>query len=274
MRPVIVHARNDFLLLTMDQMVNHAAKWRYMSGGKTKVPLTVRAIIGRGWGQAAQHSQSLQALFCHVPGLRVAMPSNPADAKGILMAAIASDFPTILIEHRLLFEEAGPVDEDSYQTPLGKGAVVRQGSDVTIVAISQMVGEAKKAAELLAGEGIETEVLDPRWLSPLDEELILASVEKTGRLVVADTGWTSGGVSAEIAARVAQNAFHALRAPVQRVALPDVPTPCSSALEKIYYPSSLEIAAAARRVLGLSAPSEQRRGDGTLRGGETFQGPF
>jgi pyruvate dehydrogenase E1 component beta subunit len=126
----------------------------------------------------------------------------------------------------------------------------------------------------LAGEGIETEVLDPRWLSPLDDELIFTSVEKTGRLVVADTGWTSGGVSAEIAARVAQNAFHALRAPVQRVALPDVPTPCSSALEKIYYPSSLEIAAAARRVLGLSAPSEQRRGDGALRGGETFQGPF
>ncbi len=268
MRPVMVHARNDFLLLTMDQLVNHAAKWRYMSGGGLRVPLTVRAVIGRGWGQAAQHSQSLQALFAHVPGLRVAMPSNAADAKGLLLSAIADDSPTILLEHRGLFEESAPVPAEPYEAPVGRGVVVRAGSDVTVVAISQMVGEAVKAADTLAGQGISVEVIDPRWLAPLDDALILSSAARTGRLVVADTSWTSFGVSAEIAARAAERLWGRLKSPVARVALPDVPTPCSSKLEKLYYPGAAEIAAAVGRVLGVAGEAAPRPED------SQFKGPF
>jgi pyruvate dehydrogenase E1 component beta subunit len=266
LRPVMVHARTDFLLLTMDQIVNNAAKWRYMSGGGLTVPLTVRAIVGRGWGQAAQHSQSLQAMFAHVPGLRVAMPSNAHDAKGLLLAAIADDSPTIMIEHRALFEEAAPVPAEPYEAPVGTGKVVRAGSDVTVVAISQMVGEARKAAETLAVEGISVEVIDPRWLAPLDDELIFSSVARTGRLVIADTSWTSCGVSAEIAARAVERLWGRLRAPIVRVALPDVPTPCSSKLEQAYYPGAAEIAAAARRVLGVSGEALPRAEDSQFRG--------
>lgn len=268
MRPVMVHARNDFLLLTMDQLVNHAAKWRYMSGGSLRVPLTIRAIIGRGWGQAAQHSQSLQALFAHVPGLRVAMPSNAADAKGLLLAAIAHDSPTILLEHRALFEESCPVPAEPYEVAVGAGAVVRPGRDVTVVAISQMVGEAKKAAETLAGQGISVEVVDPRWLAPLDNDLIFSSVERTGRLVIADTSWTSFGVSAEIAARAAERLWGRLKAPIVRVALPDVPTPCSPKLEKAYYPGAPEIVAAIGRVVGVSGDAVPHFED------SHFKGPF
>ena len=268
MRPVMVHARNDFLLLTMDQLVNHAAKWRYMSGGGLRVPLTIRAVIGRGWGQAAQHSQSLQALFAHVPGLRVAMPSNAADAKGLLLSAIADDSPTILLEHRGLFEESAPVPAEPYEAPVGRGVVVRAGSDVTVVAISQMVGEAVKAADTLGGQGISVEVIDPRWLAPLDDALILSSAARTGRLVIADTSWTSFGVSAEIAARAAERLWGCLKSPVVRVALPDVPTPCSSKLEKLYYPGAAEIAAAVGRVLGVAGEAAPGPED------SQFKGPF
>ena len=272
MRPVLVHARNDFLLLTMDQLVNHAAKWRYMSGGLLRVPLTVRAIIGRGWGQAAQHSQSLQAMVAHVPGLRVAMPSNAHDAKGLLLAAIADDSPVVLLEHRALFEESAPVPAEPYALPVGAAAVVRPGRDVTVVAISQMVGEALKAADMLAAEDVSVEVVDPRWLAPLDEETILASVRRTTRLVVADTGWTSFGVSAEIAARASERLFGVLSAPVARIALPDVPTPCSSALERAYYPGATEIAAAVRRLLGFKAAAPPPVAGSVET--PTFKGPF
>jgi pyruvate/2-oxoglutarate/acetoin dehydrogenase E1 component len=277
MRPVMVHARNDFLLLTMDQLVNHAAKWRYMSGGGLRVPLTVRAIIGRGWGQAAQHSQSLQAMVAHVPGLRVAMPSTPREAKGLLLAAIADESPTVLLEHRALFENSGPVPAEPYATAVGSATVIRSGADVTIVALSQMVLEAAKAADTLAADGISAEIVDPRWVVPLDEEMILSSIRRTGRLVVADTGWTSFGVSAEIAARAAERVFGALKGPVQRVALPDVPTPCSAALERLYYPGAADIVAAVRRALG-TAGSEPREIGGTGTRGiatkDSFQGPF
>ena len=270
MRPVLVHARNDFLLLTMDQLVNHAAKWRYMSGGLLRVPLTVRAIIGRGWGQAAQHSQSLQAMVAHVPGLRVAMPSNAHDAKGLLLAAIADDSPVVLLEHRALFEESAAVPAEPYALPVGAAAVVRPGRDVTVVAISQMVGEAVKAADVLAAEGVSVEVVDPRWLAPLDDETILASVRRTTRLVVADTAWTSFGVSAEIAARAAERLFGVLSAPVARIALPDVPTPCSPALERAYYPGAPDIAAAVRRLLGFTAAHPAVGHEETA----SFKGPF
>lgn len=270
--PLLVHARNDFLLLTMDQIANNAAKWRYMCGGKLKVPLTIRAIIGRGWGQAAQHSQSLQAVFAHVPGLSVIMPATPADAKGLLMTALSSESPVVCLEHRWLYDKSGPVPEEPYYTPFGVGAVVRPGRDVTIVAVSHMVLEALQAAEVLAAEGIEAEVVDPRTLRPLDSALICRSAARTGRLVIADTGWRSYGVSAEIAARAAEELWGVLKAPVRRVALPEVPTPASSVLETAYYPGPREIVAAVKQCLEAPAGAAPERAIPGHR--KEFEGPF
>ena len=278
MRPVLVHARNDFLLLTMDQVVNHAAKWKYMSGGKLSVPLTIRAIIGRGWGQAAQHSQSLQALFMHIPGLKLVMPSTPYDAKGLLIAAIEDEAPVVVLEHRWLYDQTGPVPEGYYRVPIGQATVVREGEDVTIVAISHMVVEARKAADTLLAEGIEPEILDLRTLAPLDVPAILASVRKTRHLLVADHAWRTCGAGAEVAAVVAEHALDALKAPVRRVTLPDTPTPCAAPLEKMYYPGAAEIAAAARELvfsqkLSAAAPALDRRPAGKDQERD-FKGPF
>jgi pyruvate dehydrogenase E1 component beta subunit len=249
MRPILVHMRVDFLPLSMDQLVNHAAKLRYMSGGRSGVPLTVRAIIGRGWGSAAQHSQSLQAVFAHVPGLKVVMPATPYDAKGLLRSAVYDGDPVVFIEHRWLYEHMAHVPEDPFRVPIGRGAVRRAGKDATVVAFSYMVHEAMKAANVLKDEGIDCEVIDPRTVKPLDSALILESVRKTGRLVVVDTGWRDFGVAAEVAARAAEEAFSSLKAPIVRVCLPDAPTPASPALEEAYYPGKEAVAAAVRRVL-------------------------
>ncbi|MBI2915556.1 MAG: alpha-ketoacid dehydrogenase subunit beta [Elusimicrobia bacterium] len=249
MRPVLVHARNDFLLLTMDQIVNHAAKWKYMAGGKLSVPFLIRAIIGRGWGQAAQHSQSLQALFAHVPGLQVIMPSSPYDAKGLILESLQNDLTTVCIEHRWLYDKSGPVPEEFYTIPMGKGNLVKKGKDVTVVAISHMVLEAKTAALECEQEKIDLEIIDPRSLRPLDEDLICQSVKKTGRLIVADTGWKRCGLSAEIAALVAENCLRDLKQPVVRITLADTPTPCSSVLENAYYPTAKNIVHAAKNLV-------------------------
>ncbi|MEW6489711.1 MAG: transketolase C-terminal domain-containing protein, partial [Thermodesulfobacteriota bacterium] len=249
MRPVAIHMRVDFLPMAMDQIVNHAAKWSYMTGGHVRAPLTIRAIVGRGWGSAAQHSQSLQALFAHVPGLRVLLPASPRDAKGMLLESIFGEQPTIFLEHRWLYDHRQAVPEERYEVPAGQAAVLRQGGDVTLVASSQMVLEALEAADTLGAEGISAEVLDLRSVRPLDRDAVLASVRRTGRLVVADNGWGPCGVAAEVAAIAAEGAFEALRAPVRRVTLPDVPTPASAPLEKAYYPGAAEIAAAARGIL-------------------------
>ena len=270
--PLLVHARNDFLLLTMDQIVNNAAKWRYMCGGKLKVPITIRAIIGRGWGQAAQHSQSLQAMFAHVPGLSVIMPASPADAKGLLMTALSSDSPVICLEHRWLYDKIGPVPEDPYYTPLGVGSVVRPGRDVTIVAVSHMVLEAVQAAESLARDGIEAEVIDPRSLRPLDSGLICQSAARTRRLIIVDTGWRSYGVSAEIAARASEELWDVLKAPIRRVALPDVPTPASTALETAYYPGAREIVAVVKQCF--EAPTAVGTDGIAPSDPKEFEGPF
>lgn len=249
-RPVIVHARNDFLLLAADQIVNHAAKWSFMSGGKLKTPVFVRALIGRGWGQAAQHSQSLQALFSHVPGLKVILPASAYDAKGLLLSSLRDDETVISIEHRLLYDTKTHVPEAPYFLPLGKGDVKRKGSDVTVVAFSYMVQEAMSAASSLAQKGIEVEVVDPRCSSPLDLDTILESVGKTRRLVIADTGWTSFGISAEVCTRVYEKAHAILDQPIQRIGLPHTNTPCSSNLEKEYYPGSDSIITVVHKLLG------------------------
>ena len=271
MRPVMSHQRMDFMLYCMDQLINHAAKWRYMSGGLLRVPLTVRAIIGRGWGQGAQHAQSLQAFFAHVPGLKVVMPASPYDVKGLLLASIADDNPVIFIEHRRLYDLTGPVPEEPYTVPLGKGVIRREGKDVTIVATSYMVPEAEQAADALAAEGIEVELIDPRTLKPLDEALILNSVKKTGRLVVADNAPKTAGFGAEIAARVAYAAFASLKAQIVRVAFPDVPTPTTIALEQAFYPGPEDIVAAVKEVvLGESQDTSAL----TKTSKDEFTGPF
>jgi acetoin:2,6-dichlorophenolindophenol oxidoreductase subunit beta len=248
LRPVYFHNRPDFLLLALDQLANHAAKWHYMFGGAVSVPLVVWACIGRGWGSGAQHSQALQGLFMHLPGLKLAMPATCYDAKGLLVSAIADPNPVLILEHRFNFRQQGFAPENLYGVPFGKGVIRRPGRDVTIVAISHMVLEAFQAAEELSRMGIEAEVIDPRTLRPLDEELILSSVARTGRMVVADCGWRTCGAASEIMAVIAEKGFSYLKAPVRRVTTPDVPTPAGFTLENGFYPGSAEIIAAAREL--------------------------
>ena len=250
MRPVYMHNRPDFLLLAMDQIVNHASKWSYMFGGCIHVPLVIWAVVGRGWGGAAQHTQTLQGLFAHVPGLRLVMPSRPYDAKGLLITSIADNNPVIILEHRWLLRQTGYVPEGLYTIPFGHGVVRKPGKDVTIVAISYMVVEAVLAAQELQAQDIDVEVIDPRTLKPLDEEIILNSVKKTGRLIIADTGWKTGGIGAEIAALVAEKGFDYLKAPIRRVASLDIPTPASYVLEAKFYPGKADIISCCTEMLG------------------------
>ncbi len=244
MRPIHIHIRMDFLYLAMDQLFNIAAKWRYMFGGQMSVPLVIRAVIGRSWGQGAQHSQSLQSFFMHIPGIKVVMPTTPYDAKGLLLSAISDPNPVLMIEHRLLYDIGGEVPEPYYEIPLGKAVVRKTGKDLTLVANSYMVVEALKAAEFLEKLGIQVEIIDPVSLVPLDEATILASVKKTGRLLVVDSSWTTCGVSAEIAALAADKAFYALTQPVKRLGMLPVPCPVRKSLENVFYPTAKTIVAA------------------------------
>lgn len=214
------------------------------------MPVTIWAIINRGGEQAAQHSQALQAVFTHIPGVKVVMPSTPYDAKGLLVASVEDDNPVVYIDDRWLYEQAEEVPEESYTVPIGKGVIRRSGKDVTIAATSYMIYQAIRASENLDKDGIDAEVLDLRSLKPLDEELLLASVRKTQRLVVVDAAWKTCGIAAEISARIAENdIFRSLKAPVMRVSLPDAPAPASSSLEKVYYLNSERIAAAVKKIL-------------------------
>ena len=277
MRPILTHQRLDFALIAMEQMVNQAAKWHYMFGGRSRVPMVIRMMIGRGWGQGPQHSQSLQAWFAHIPGLRVVMPATAHDAKGLLIASIEDDNPVIFLEHRWLHGISDHVPEGLYRVPLGKARVVRAGGDVTIVASSYMLLESLRAADTLAQAGIQAELIDLRSLRPLDDAAILESVRKTGRLVVADTGGKAFGVSAEILALVTERAFADLKAAPQRVASPDFPAPTSPALSDGYYPRAGHIAAAVLGMVGREPSSslfdvpEGRRLD---QPDPSFTGPF
>ncbi|MBI3298857.1 MAG: alpha-ketoacid dehydrogenase subunit beta [Elusimicrobia bacterium] len=271
LRPIHVHIRVDFALLAMNQLVNMASNLRYMSGGRLKVPLTVRAVIGRGWGQSAQHSKSLQALFAHIPGLKVVMPASPQDGYSLLRAAIQDDNPVIFLEHRWLYDVAGPVDE-TVSVPLGKALVRREGKDVSVIATSWMVVEAMKAAEILQQRGVSLEVVDVRSIQPLDEGTVLASVRKTGRAVVADYDWAFCGLSGELAARIHKGCWGALKAPVERIGFAHVPCPTTRPLENRFYPSAVEIIRAAEDLLGLS-PTELS-GEEFYSWEHKFKGPF
>ena len=251
LRPVVEVMYIDFSALAMDQIVNQAAKARYMFGGKAHVPLVMRTQGGGGRGNAAQHSQSLEMWFVHTPGLIVVQPSTPCDAKGLLKSAIRNDNPVIFIEHKLLYNTTGPVPpaEEELLIPLGVADVKRPGKDVTIVATSRMVLFALEAAEKLAADGIDAEVIDPRTLKPLDLQTIVKSVEKTGRLVVVNEGPLTGGFTAEVAARVQREAFDWLDAPIIQVATEDVPLPYNGRLELEAIPSVEDIIKAAKNAL-------------------------
>jgi len=235
LKPILIHPRLDFIYLAMDQIINQAANWNYMFG--VNVPIVIRGIINRGDEQGAQHSQAIQAIFAHIPGLKVVMPSNSYDAKGLLISAVYDDNPVIYIDDRWLYELKDDVPQKIYKVPIGKAVVKKKGSDVTIVATSYMVQEALRAAKELKKDKIEAEVIDLRTIKPLDKEAIFKSVKKTGRLVIADAAWSFCGVSSEISAQVSENMLKSLKMPIKRVTLPDVPAPASSVLEKIYYPN-------------------------------------
>jgi pyruvate/2-oxoglutarate/acetoin dehydrogenase E1 component len=250
LRPVVDIMFGDFLTLVMDQLANQAAKTHYMSGGRLKVPLTLRTTMGATRRSAAQHSQSLHAWVAHVPGLKVVLPSTPADAKGLLKSAIRDDNPVVFIEDKMDYAVKGEVPEGEYEIPLGVADVKRSGEDVTVVATSSMVRVALAAAEQLEADGISVEVVDPRTLVPLDRDTLLASARKTGRAIVVDEGHRSYGASAELAAVIAEEAFWSLDAPVRRVAALDVPIPFSPPLEDATVPTPELVAQAARELCG------------------------
>ena len=251
LRPVVDLMFGDFLGLVMDQLCNQAAKARYMSGGTLQVPLTLRTTLGATRRSAAQHSQSLQAWVAHIPGLKVALPSTPADAKGLLKTAIRDDNPVVFFEDKMDYTVKGEVpDDEDFTLPLGVADVKREGDDVTIVATSSMVRVALAAAELLESDGISIEIVDPRTIVPLDTDTIVRSVEKTGRAIVVDEGHQSYGVTAEIAARIADRAFWALDAPVKRLGAMDVPVPFSPTLEDVTVPTPETLAQTARELVG------------------------
>ena len=249
MRPIVFHARMDFMLLAVDPIVNQAANWSYLFGGQVGVPIVIRCVINRGGEQGAQHSQAVQAFFAHVPGLKVVMPATPYDAKGLLIAAVRDGNPVMYIDDRRLYDEAGDVPEEMYEVPIGKAVLRRVGKDVTLVTSSAMVPESLKAAEILKQLEIEVELIDLRSIKPWDRDLLFSSVGKTGRLVITDAAWQTGGIAADIAATVAAEVFHALRAPILRVCLPDAPAPTSGTLESAYYIGADRIVAGVQKVL-------------------------
>jgi len=275
MRPIHVHIRMDFLLLCMNQLVNIAAKAHYMWGGQVKVPLVVRSMIGKSWGQGAQHSQGLHAMFMHVPGLKVAAPSNPHDAKGCMIAAIRDDNPVVFMEHRLLYPTETEVSVLPFTVPPGKARLCTQGDDVTIVGISNMAQEAIRAAELLAEVGIGAEVIDPIWLMPLDIDTIVASAKRTRRLLVVDNGWLMCGASAEIVAGVIERAGPEAGIRVERMGFAATACPTSPWLEEQFYPNPGTIAAAAWKLARPGQPAWAPGPERTKLAYQVqFKGPF
>ena len=253
MRPVVEVMFCDFITLALDPIINQAAHVRYMTGGQAKVPLTIRTTLGAGRSAAAQHSQSIHAWFCHIPGLKVVVPSNPYDAKGLMKSAIRDDNTVMFFEDKMIYDLKGPVPEEEYLLPLGQAEVKRAGEDVTVIATSRLVQEALNAADQLSEGGISVEVVDPRTLVPLDKETLLKSAVKTGRVIVADGGYRSYGVTGEISSVIMENAFYHLQAPIIRIGAPDVPVPFSKPLEEATIPTAKHIVEAARQLMSEEA---------------------
>ncbi len=253
LRPVAELMFIDFMGVCFDQIFNQAAKFRYMFGGRAVTPVVIRTMFGAGLRAAAQHSQCLYPVFTHIPGLKCVVPSTPYDAKGLLIQAIRDDDPVIFCEHKALYQTEGEVPEESYTLPFGEANYVREGGDVTVVALGRMVHMASEAADELANDGIECEIIDPRTTSPLDEDTLLESVENTGRLVIVDEATPRCNMATDISALVAQKAFGDLKAPIQMVTAPHTPVPFSPVLEDIYIPDSGKVATAVREAMAYKA---------------------
>lgn len=274
-RSVVTHQRLDFFLLAMDQLVNNAAKWHYMFGGKMSVPITIRLILGRGWGQGPTHSQNLQSWFAHIPGLKVVMPSNAKDAKGMLLSSIFDNNPVVFLEHRWLHNQVGDVPSCDFRTPLDKAKIVRKGKDITIVSMSYMTVEALQAVKFLEKENIDCELIDLRSINPIDWNTIKTSVKKTGRLLTLDTGYETCSVSSEIVSKISIECFGDLKSAPAKIALPDIPTPTSYELTKFYYQGVNEIIETVQKQLNIKLSRlpeiEQEHHDVP---GAWFKGPF
>jgi pyruvate dehydrogenase E1 component beta subunit len=277
LRPVMTHQRLDFALLSLDQIVNNAAKWHFMFGGKRSVPFTIRMIMGRGWGQGPTHSQNLQAWFGHIPGLKVVMPATVQDAKGLLLSAIFDPNPVIFLENRWLHNITGDVPEGDFRAPIGRAQILRSGNALTIAAMSTLTVEALHAATHLAEQGVHCDVIDIRSIRPLDVETIAASVRRTGRLLVLDTGVVTGSISGEIISSIVEQCWDNLQSAPQRLAMPDGPEPTSPALTKDWYIRAEHVVDKVGAMLGQdfagSALAEQRRHPHDVPG-DWFVGPF
>ncbi len=274
---IMVHQRFDFFLLAMDQLINNAAKWHYMFGGRNSVPITIRLIVGQGWGQGPTHSQSLHSWLGHIPGLKVVMPTNPRDAKGMLIAAILDPNPVIFIEHRWLHATTENVPEIPYRLPLEQCRILSEGRDLTLVSTSFLTVESMHACKYLREHNIHCEHIDLRSINPIDWSSIIKSVRKTGSLLVADSAHLTGSIAAEVVAKVCENCFHELKHPPARIALPDIPTPTSHALTRDYYPRAEQIADAVAKLLGKhidTSPLIKARRNPPDIPGNWFKGPF
>lgn len=272
LRPIHIHIRVDFLLLAMNQLSNMVSSFAYGSAGQMKVPLVIRAVVGRGWGQGYQHSKTMHSVFAHIPGLKVVTPTTVADAKGLLVSAIRDDNPVIVIEHRWLYWQEGRLPEGEFTVRIGEPSIIREGKDLTVIATSWMNVEALKAAGILARRGVHIEIVDPRTLAPLEDEMLVASVEKTRHCIVADNDWSFCGFGAEVAARISEKCFGKLKSPVERIGFAHVPCPTSRHLENEFYPNAVQIIRAVERKLGLS-PTDLN-GENFYSHENRFKGPF
>jgi len=276
-RPVMTHQRLDFFLLAMDQLVNNASKWYYMFGGQTSVPITIRLIIGRGWGQGPTHSQSLQAFFAHIPGIKVVMPTTAADAKGLLLSSIFDNNPVVFLEHRWLYGLEDDVPEGDFRVPIGKAQLLRNGEDVSIISFSYMTIEALYAIDFLKKHRVSCDLIDLRSVKPIDWEMIFKSVNKTGKLLVLDTGIYTGSVAGEIIARVIMECFKNLKQAPRRLALPDFPMPTSFALTKIFYKRAEDVVKVVGDMLEKNFQTDELEKQRRLPHdvpGDWFNGPF
>lgn len=272
MRPVQIHGRMDFLIVSFNQLVNMVSCARYNSGGNLSIPMVLRGIVGRGWGQGSQHSKTLYSIFCHIPGLKVVAPTTPYDAKGLLISSIRDNNPIIFVEHRWLYNQKGHVDKKSYSVPIGVGSKIRNGKDLTIVGISWMNVESHKAAQILSRRGIEIEIIDPRTLYPLDNNIIIESVNKTGHCIVADYDWLNCGLSAEISSMVSNKCFYNLKKPVERIGFEECPCPTARHLENKFYPNAITIIRMVEKMLNLEEIDLSN--EEFYSATNTFRGPF
>ncbi|MBI2064446.1 MAG: alpha-ketoacid dehydrogenase subunit beta [Candidatus Yanofskybacteria bacterium] len=272
LRPVNIHIRVEFLLLAMNQLANIASSLRYGSKGELSVPIVIRVIIGRGWGQGYQHSKSLQSFFAHIPGLKVIMPTTPYDMKGLLVSAIRDNDPVICLEHRWLYWIEDHVPEELYTVPIGQSHIIRKGSDVTVVATSWMNVEAHDAANILAKRGVNIEIIDPRTISPLDDRTIIDSVNKTGHCIVADYDWLNCGFGSEVSARVSEKCFRKLKSPVTRIGFAPTPCPTTRPLENLFYPNAVSIVRAVEKKMSLKEADLRKESFHTWE--NKFRGPF